>query len=104
MILELLSTILLYQITALMPQNVLRTIYYAHIHPLLNYCNPIWYTTHCTYLTPLKLQLKKIVRIITHTYYLEHTNLLFKETKILKLEDITQLAKVTFVYLNKNTM
>ncbi len=50
---------LLYQIKAFMPPDVLKSIYYAHIHSLLTYCNPIWSTTYPTYLTPLKLQLKK---------------------------------------------
>lgn len=67
-----------------MPQEVLRTIYYAHVYPLLTYCNPIWCTTYPTYLIPLKLQLKKIVRIITNSNFLECTNPLFKETKIIK--------------------
>ena len=36
---------LLYQIKDFMPSYVLKCIYYAHIYPLLNYCNPIWCTT-----------------------------------------------------------
>ena len=95
---------LLYQIKDLMPQDVLKTIYYAHIYPLLTYCNPIWCTTYPTYLIPLKLQLKKIVRIITNSNYLEHTNPLFRSTKILKLEDITKVAIANFMYANKNTI
>ena len=51
---------LLYQIKDLMPLNVLKSVYYAHIHPLITYCNPIWCTTYTTYLTPLRLQLKKL--------------------------------------------
>ena len=93
---------LLYQIKDLMPPYVLKSIYYAHIYSLLTYCNPIWSTTYSTYLTPLKLQLKKIVRIITNSSYLEHTNPLFKQTKMLKLNDITKLAVATHMYINKN--
>lgn len=85
-----------------MPQEVLRTIYYAHVYPLLTYCNPIWCTTYPTYLIPLKLQLKKIVRIITNSNFLECTNPLFKETKIIKLDDITKFAIATCMYSNKN--
>ena len=48
---------LLHQIKDYMPQNVLKCIYYAHIHPLLTYCNLIWCTTYTTYLIPLKMQL-----------------------------------------------
>lgn len=95
---------LLYQIKDFMPEDVIKAIYYAHIHPLLTYCNPIWCTTYATYLTPLKLQLKKIIRIITNSSYLEHTNPLFKDTKMLKLEDITKLAIGTLMYKNRNSM
>ena len=93
---------LLYQIKDFMPLDVLKSFYYAHIHSLLTYCNPIWSTTYSTYLTPLKLQLKKVVRIITNSSYLEHTNPLFKRTKLLKLNDITKLAIATYMYSNKN--
>lgn len=45
---------LLYQAKDFMPQDVLKAIYYAHIHPLFTSCNPIWCTTYSTYLIPLK--------------------------------------------------
>lgn len=79
--------------------------FYDHIYPLLTYRNPIWCTTYTTYLAPLKLQLKKIVRIIitTNSNYLAHTDSLFQQTKILlKLEDITKLAIAICMYSNKN--
>ena len=85
-----------------MPSYVLKCIYYAHIYPLLTYCNPIWCTTYSTHLLPLKLQLKKIVRIITNSSYLAHSRPLFKQTQILKLDDITKMAISTFMYVNKN--
>lgn len=93
---------LLYQIRDFMPPYVLKSIYFAHIHTLLTYCNPIWSTTYPTFLTPLKLQLKKVVRIITNSTYLEHTDPLFKQTKLLKLNDITKLAIATHMYNNKH--
>ena len=93
---------LLYQTKNFMLQDILKVIYYAHIHPLLTYCNPIWCTTYPTYLIPLILQLKEIIRIITNSNYLEHTNPLFKQTKMLKLDDVSKLAIATFMYSNKN--
>ena len=95
---------LLYQIKDIIPSDVLKSIYYAHIYPLLTYCNPIWCTTYTTYLTPLRLLLKKIVRIITKSDYLAHTNPLFKDTKMLKLDDITKLEIAKLMYKNKNEM
>lgn len=74
---------LLYQTKDLLPPDVLRSIYYAHIHSPLTYCYPIWYTAYPTYLTLLNMQLKKVIRIITNSSYLKHTNPLFKLLKII---------------------
>ena len=87
-----------------MPPDVLKTVYYAHIYSLLTYCNPIWSTTFPTYLTPLNLQLKKVVRILTNSSYLEHTSPLFKQTQLLKLADITKLSIATYMYNNKSNL
>ena len=36
------SSSLIYQLRDYLPINILKNIYYAHIYPHLNYCNPIW--------------------------------------------------------------
>lgn len=38
----------------------------------------------------------------TNNSYLEHTDPLFKQTKLLKLNDITKFATATYMYNNKN--
>ena len=68
---------------------------------MLTYCNSIWCTTYSTYLIPLKLQLKKVLRIITNSGYLEHTPAFFRQTRILKLDDVTKFTVATFMYKNK---
>ena len=95
---------LLYRIKDLMPLYVLKCIYYAHIYPLLTYCNPIWSSTFPTHLHPLKLQLKKVVRIITNSAYLAHSSPLFKQTQILKLEDISKISIASLIYANKSIL
>lgn len=40
---------LLYLTKDFLSQDVLKAIYYAHIQPLLTYCNPIWCTTYPTH-------------------------------------------------------
>lgn len=94
--------VLVHQIKNFMPPDVLKSVYFAHIHSLLTYCNSIWSTLYCIHLTPLKSQLKKVVRIITSSIFLEHTNPLFNQTKLLKINDITKLAIATYMYNNKN--
>ena len=48
------------------------------------------------------MQLKKIIRIITKSSYLEHTSPLFKDTQILKLQDIKESAIATYMYNNQS--
>ena len=68
-------TAMLYKIRDFMPTEILRAMYYAHIYPHLQYCNPIWATTQVTHLNCINLIHKKI---ITKSSNLEHTAPLFK--------------------------
>ena len=77
-----------------LPVNVLRNIYNALILSHLNYGNIIWGTCK-TYL--FKLQ-KKAVRIIKKTKYNAHTTPLFKDLKLLKLEDLCALHDFKFCF------
>lgn len=44
----------------------------------------------------------KIVRIIINSNDLEHTDPLFQQTKMLKLDDIIKPVIANFMYSNKN--
>ena len=94
-------TAMLNQLRDFMPCEILKCLYHAHIYPLLLYCNPIWSTTYATHLNCLNIQLKKIIRIITKSGYLEHTSPLFKNTQILKLQDINKSVIATYMYINQ---
>ena len=85
-----------------MPIHVLKTIYYAHIHPHLTYCLPIWGSTHPTYLQSIFLLQKRAIRLITNSPYLEHTNPLFKLTHIVKFFDLVKLEIGSFMYKNNH--
>ena len=89
---------LLHQLKDFVPLHTLKCIYHAHIYPLLQYCNPIWSTTYPTHLNSLNIQLKKIVRIITGSDYLEHSLPLFKQTHLLNLVDINKMSLATHMY------
>lgn len=89
---------LLYQIKELMPIDVLKMLYNAHVLPHLYYCTPIWCNTYPTHLLPLFRLQKKIIRIITNSDYFAHTQPLFKETNSLKLFDINKLQIGIYMY------
>ena len=50
----------------------------------------------------LRILQKKIVRIITKSPYLAHTNPLFSSESILKIDDIIKLEVASFMYLFDN--
>ena len=60
-------------------KNTLKLIYYALVYPYLTYGNLIWGNTY-----QMKLQ-KKNVRLISFKSYLEHSNPLFHNLKILNI-------------------
>ena len=89
---------ILYKLKGNVPLNVLKTLYYALVFPYLTYCNLIWGATYETHLKPLEILHKKIIRIITDSSYLAHTNELFYNSNILKLKDINKFLLGIHMY------
>ena len=75
--------------------------YYANINSLLTYCNLIWMNTHPTDLLPLVTLQKRIIRIITHSEFLAHTDPLFNQCRILKIEKLRKFALALHTFKNK---
>ena len=95
---------LLYRVSSLMPLFVLKTMYHAHVSSLLNYCNLIWANTYPTHIQPIiKLQ-KRIIRTITKSEYLEHTEPLFAQTHVLNIENLRKYCLLVYFYKNLNSL
>ena len=96
---------LLYQVRDVMPDFVLKKMYIAHVSSQLNYCNLIWANIFPTHLVPLVKAQKRIVRIITKSEALAHTDPLFNQCKILTVEKLRKLSlgKYCFANINKIT-
>lgn len=88
------------RIKLLVPKYILNTIYNTLILPHLTYCILIWGSSTKRL---FKIQ-KKAVRIISNSAYLSHTDPLFKELEILKLNDLYTLNILKFLYKLKNDM
>ena len=93
---------LLYQVKDLMPEFVLKNMYYAHAQSLLFYCNLIWNNTNKTDLNSLYVVQKRLIRLITKSDYLAHTRPLFQRTKILDLESILKYCLGLHCYKNRD--
>ena len=91
---------LLYKIRNFLTPEARLNFYYSFIYPYLMYNVSIWGKTHACILDPLIIAQKRIVRCIAGAEYRAHTNPLFKEYSILKLEDI--YSYVTSLYMFKN--
>ena len=67
------------------------------------YSNLVWGGTFFSHLQPLILLQKKIVRIINSAHYLQHTNPLFYQNRILKFQDIHFFTLAVFMFKNENS-
>ena len=79
---------LMYKLKTCFPSEILKNLYLTLILPYYNYCILAWGCANQCVLQPLLLCQKKLVRIITHSNFYAHTNPLFKQLKILKVEDL----------------
>ena len=80
-----------------------KLIYYTIIYPYLQYCVSIWGAACNSYLKPLITLQKKAIRIIASVGYLEHTNDIFRDLKILKFTDVSRLETLKFIHSQLNS-
>ena len=66
----------------LLKQSLL-TLYYSMVYPYLQYCNIVWASTYASNLTRLVILQKHIVRILNNSSFDSHTNLIFKNLRLL---------------------
>jgi hypothetical protein len=83
-----------------LPQSILLNIYNSLILPHLNYGSLLW----SNQADRVMLLQKKIVRIITRSSFISHTDPLFKRLKFLKLQDIRFLNEIKFYFKLKNSL
>ena len=69
-------------------RETLLKLYNAFVFPYLTYCVEVWGTAQKKYLDPLIKIKKKIVRIITFSPYLCHTDPIFKDLNLLPISKL----------------
>ena len=81
----------------------LSSIYYSLVYSHLSYCNILWGGASKSFIHDLFLLQQKAIQIVCKTYYLSHTDTLFKNMNLLKLTDINTYLTCLFIfkYLNK---
>ena len=71
----------------MLDSRCLLLLYNALVLPFLNYCLQIWGNSYTTNLYNLIIAPKKILRIIDHAGYRDHTSPIFKKYQVLKFTD-----------------
>ena len=92
---------ILHRVSGFVPESNMIKLYYSFIYPYLLYGILIWGNSNDTHLKPLVLLQKKIIRILTSSSYLSHTEPLFSRTKILKLNDLYRLYLGIYMFKKK---
>ena len=78
----------MYRARSYLPKNSLKCLYFSYIYPYLIYCVEIWGILPKTYLKPLLLLQKKIVKIMTFSSYCAHIGPIFKDLNILTIDKL----------------
>ena len=86
------------------PNDLLINIYYSLIHPHLIYCIESWGSAYKTYIEPLYILQKKIVRIILSAKKQDHTKPLFIELSILPIRKLYYMHVCQLVYKELNNL
>ena len=78
----------------------LLTLYYSIVYPYIQYCNIVWASTYPNNLHRINILQKRATRILNKCKFDAHTEPLFKNCSILKVNDIFlfQLRKFMYSY------
>ena len=83
-------------------KNCLSNLYHTYIFPFLMDCLDVWgNASHC-HLIPLFLTLEKIIRLITFSKHLGHTEPIFKSINIISLNSVYYYRIGLFMYKLSN--
>ena len=89
---------ILYKATFFLEKRGLLNLYYSYII----YCIEIWSCAAKSHMNPLYLTQKKIIRIITFSHYVSHTQPLFQDLSILPLEKLVLYRIALIMYTISN--
>ena len=93
------------RIKRLIPDKYKRTLYFSLIYLHLSYGVLIWGSANITNMKKLVTMQKKAIRILANAKYNDHTNQLFWNLKLLKLEDIYKVEVAKLIYkFNTNNL
>ena len=92
-----------HKIRRFVPCELLKTLYYSLFYSFVSYGITVWGFTYKSHIQKLSLLRKKIIRVMAFKKQTEHSDPIFSNLELLKIEDIRQLQLLSFVFdcLNK---
>ena len=85
-----------------LPNKTLISVYYAIFHSHIIYGCSVWSMTTLNNINIINILQKKCIRIINFAQFNSHTISLFKDNKILKLNDIIKIEQLKLAFQFKN--
>ena len=95
---------IIFRIRSLVPKILLRNLYFSLVQPYFLYCLPVFASTYQVHLNPLIKLRKTAIRAINMAGFIDHTNPLFFNSKILKLQDQYKHSLGCYIYDNQNLL
>ena len=89
---------IIYKLRDYVPLGSLIGLYYNLAYPYILYGNLVWGGTFDVHVRPLTIMQKKLIRVLTNSEFLAHTEPLFKRLNILKVPDVHKMLVAQYVY------
>ena len=83
----------------ILKQSHMMTLYYSLFYPYIDYGITLWGASYTQHINKLQTSQKKAIRLITGSKYNDHTDPLFRSTKMLTIKDIYEYKMAKFMYL-----
>ena len=95
---------LFYKIRHYAPTDTITLLYNGIFAPFISYGLSVWGSAYPTYVGPIFILQKKILKVITFNQVTVSSTLLFDSLQILKLNDLFKLQVISFVYKCLNNL
>ena len=95
---------ILYKLRHMIPQHLLKNIYYALLYPYITYGIINWGCAYKSNLDPVEKAMKKIVRIMTHSDMQEHSLPLFKKLDLMNFSQLLLFERLKITWKAHNSV
>ena len=88
----------MFKVGQFLTKEITKALYYTLVYLYMHYCNVIWANSSPTRLSRIEMLQKRAVKAIAKMQYRESTHHVFKELKILKVQEINK-PQISFFYV-----